>query len=328
MTVKSKVKKEMGSVLEVQSTTEKKKCFVIMPIADPKDLSYSSGHFSRVYKEIIAPACLEADFEPHLANTSSESHSIVLHILKSLVTADMVVCDLSTANPNVLYELGIRQMAKKPVALIRDEKPQHIFDINFIRYTNYDSSLRSDLVRDNIDSISKAIRETYENREDNTQAFMDQLGTQLKLEEKSVEVSSTEYLMSKLEMIDQVLRRQNSAISEIRNSGTTLYTPKTVLDTNSNYMSTQFYDFTGKNIIANSVLKPINNSDNGFYIFAGGTFHANGKFSVKLLNCKTSIFESRSFVSPNIDFKIAADTELRTMDTEQRNAYTAHLLGN
>jgi len=81
-------------------------------------------------------------------------------MLRGILNAEFVLCDLSSRNPNVLYELGIRQAFNKPAVLIKDEKTDRIFDIQGLRYTEYDSTLRVDSVTEAISQIAKSIIET------------------------------------------------------------------------------------------------------------------------------------------------------------------------
>lgn len=87
-------------------------CFVIMPISDQE--GYPTGHFKRVYQEIVRPAIELAGFTPERADDANQTHNIILSILKSVVNSDIAICDISSLNPNVMYELGVRQMARKP----------------------------------------------------------------------------------------------------------------------------------------------------------------------------------------------------------------------
>jgi hypothetical protein len=131
MTVKKEVKENPTSESKASvNSGDSKKCFVIMPISNHTD--YETGHFDRVYEEIIRPAVEQAGFEPKRADDIKQTHIIIIDILKSIVDSDMAICDLSSLNPNVMYELGIRQMTKKPVVLIKDSKTKRIFDIGIL----------------------------------------------------------------------------------------------------------------------------------------------------------------------------------------------------
>ena len=101
------------------------KCFVIMPISDAE--GYSIGHFNRVYQYLLRPAIEKAGFEAIRADEIEETNFIVLDIVQHLLSAEMCICDLSSKNPNVLYELGIRQAFNLPVCLIKDDLTSRIF---------------------------------------------------------------------------------------------------------------------------------------------------------------------------------------------------------
>ncbi|CAB5508442.1 hypothetical protein [uncultured Gammaproteobacteria bacterium] len=119
---------------------ENKDCFVIMPISDTD--GYDKGHFSRVYEDIIKPAVANTDFSVTRADEVKETNFIHLDILKQLIDAPIAICDLSSHNPNVLFELGIRQAFDKPVVLIREEGTPKIFDIGPLRYLEYSKKMK------------------------------------------------------------------------------------------------------------------------------------------------------------------------------------------
>jgi hypothetical protein len=71
----------------------------------------------------------------YVVGRSDDTLNITEAILHSLFSADVVICDLSgpNANPNVMYELGIRlATSTAPVILIRERHPENrtIFDIS------------------------------------------------------------------------------------------------------------------------------------------------------------------------------------------------------
>ena len=139
-------------------------CFVIMPISDHPD--YENGHFGHVYRDIIAPACVAAGFKPVRADENRGTNVIQHEILKQLITSPLAICDLSTRNPNVMFELGLRQAFDKPVVLIQDENTPKIFDISMFRYTSYRSRRKYDEVLIDQASIEAAIHQTIKDSKD------------------------------------------------------------------------------------------------------------------------------------------------------------------
>ena len=63
--------------------------------------------FNRVYRELLEPALRKAGCEPFRADSQISAGDIRTDMFFELVTADVVVADLSIPNPNVYYELGI-----------------------------------------------------------------------------------------------------------------------------------------------------------------------------------------------------------------------------
>lgn len=137
---------------------EQKTCFIIMPIADHP--SYENGHFNRVYEYLIKPACKNAGYKAIRADDSKASHMIMFDILKKIVQCDMAICDLSTKNANVFYELGLRQAFNKKTILITDGKEKAPFDISGFRYVQYSPALRVDQCAQDINKITEMLNET------------------------------------------------------------------------------------------------------------------------------------------------------------------------
>jgi hypothetical protein len=133
-------------------------CFVIMPIADSD--GYDKGHFTKVYEDILKPACREAGFDPVRADEVKQTNLIHLDILQKLIESPMAICDLSSRNPNVLFELGLRQAFDKPTVLVQDVGTPKIFDIAPLRYTEYRRELRYREVLEDQVAICTALRAT------------------------------------------------------------------------------------------------------------------------------------------------------------------------
>jgi hypothetical protein len=114
---------------------EKPVCFIIMPISDPE--GYEPGHFQHVFEDLFVPACEKAGYQALRADQVRETNLIHLDVLQRILDSPMVLCDLSSRNPNVLFELGLRQAFDKPVALVQEVGTPQIFDITPLRFTNY-----------------------------------------------------------------------------------------------------------------------------------------------------------------------------------------------
>ncbi len=148
---------------KTEADQKEKICFVMMPISDVA--GYDNGHFARVYQDIIGPAIEDANFKPDLVSDIRESSIIIVDILRRIIDSEMAVCDTSTRNPNVFYELGLRQAFDKPVTFIKDDRTERPFDTQIFRDVTYHSSLRYDLVLDARKRLAESINATYDNKE-------------------------------------------------------------------------------------------------------------------------------------------------------------------
>ena len=82
-------------------------CFVVMGFGKKTD--YKTGHtldLDQSYKNMIKPAVEEAGLECVRADEIVHAGVIDKPMYGQLLTADVVVADLSTANANAFYELG------------------------------------------------------------------------------------------------------------------------------------------------------------------------------------------------------------------------------
>lgn len=137
---------------------ENNECFIIMPISDPPN--YEQGHFKKIYEDIFIPACELADYKPIRADDVNASSLIHLDILKKLLESKMAICDLSSLNPNVLFELGIRQAFDKPTVLVQEKGTPSIFDIAPLKYCEYRKNHNYREVIEDQKKLAKYLKDT------------------------------------------------------------------------------------------------------------------------------------------------------------------------
>jgi tetratricopeptide (TPR) repeat protein len=118
---------------------EKKTCFVIMGFGKKTD--YQTGRvldLDASYRSLIKPAVEEAGLECIRADEIVHSGVIDVPMYQQIFTADVVVADLSTANSNAFYELGVRH-AMRPFTTIIIAEDQFVypFDVNHTAIRKY-----------------------------------------------------------------------------------------------------------------------------------------------------------------------------------------------
>ncbi len=118
----------------------KKTVFVIMPFVNSP--TREKDDLTSFYENNIKIPIERLNIEnvEFLVRRSDDTFDITKQIIKDIFNADYVICDLSgiQANPNVMYELGVRlSISNKPVIIIRESHPDNrkIFDIhNFFTF--------------------------------------------------------------------------------------------------------------------------------------------------------------------------------------------------
>jgi hypothetical protein len=139
------------------------KCFVAMPFTEHNN-QYKPGFFNEVLTTLLEPAIKLAGFQPV---TARKDGSDIIHatIVNNLLDADLVVVDLTEHNPNVLFELGMRMHADKPVALIKAKGTGRIFDVDsLLRVAEYDPRLWATTVASDIKTLSAHIKGAWDAR--------------------------------------------------------------------------------------------------------------------------------------------------------------------
>ncbi len=105
-------------------------CFVLMPFGKKLDAAGKLINFDAVYQDFIAPAIAEAGLEPIRADEEIAGGVIHKPIFERLILCEYAVADLSTANANVFYELGVRHAVKPfSTVLIFSEAERLPFDV-------------------------------------------------------------------------------------------------------------------------------------------------------------------------------------------------------
>jgi hypothetical protein len=122
--------------------TSELSCGLIMPISSLDGCH--ADHWSEV-KTIIVEAVDSIGiprFRTRLVSDADESGVIQKRIVQNLYSSDIVVCDVSGKNPNVMFELGLRLAFDKPAVIVKDDQTDYSFDTAVIEHIPYPRDLR------------------------------------------------------------------------------------------------------------------------------------------------------------------------------------------
>jgi hypothetical protein len=167
------------------------------------------------------------------ADKLAQPGKITTQIIQQLTDSDVLIGDLTDLNPNVLYELGIRQAILKPYILIANHGTKLPFDLQdsrtiFFDLTNLDSMLEAKT------ELQKHLREALNGKIDPYDANLfgptKPATTKQRTDDKSRDLRIMETLDGIIEAekttsnaVDSLSRRLSKAVNQIESLFTTRY---------------------------------------------------------------------------------------------------------
>lgn len=127
------------SKVEAKQDGKKPICGIVMPISSIDGCAET--HWEEV-KSILVDAIKSADYEANLVSNADDVGVIQKRIVQNLYDNDIVVCDVSCKNANVMFELGLRLAFDKPTIIVVDDKTGFSFDTSPIEHLVYPRDLR------------------------------------------------------------------------------------------------------------------------------------------------------------------------------------------
>jgi hypothetical protein len=136
-------------------------CFVLMPFGSKSDPTGRPNiDFNQVYEKGIQPAIVAAGMMPVRADEEKTGGIIHKPMFERLLLCEYAVADLTTANANVFYELGVRHTALPRTTQAIFAKHQPIpFDVNYLRALPYDLGENNQFGDEEAAALKKALTE-------------------------------------------------------------------------------------------------------------------------------------------------------------------------
>jgi hypothetical protein len=144
------------------------RAFIIRPFGTKNEIN-----FDQVEEELIDPALNRLDITGRTTMEIRRQGNIRLDMFQRLLTADVVIADISIQNANVYYELGVRHALRgKHTFMIRargadlktDEVP---FDLKTDRYLTYDGLNPAT----SIDDLAAGLKQTLNAKQQDSPVF-------------------------------------------------------------------------------------------------------------------------------------------------------------
>lgn len=146
-----------------------KRCFVVMGYGVRLDLSTGMKiNLDRVYQDIIKPVVTQCGYECIRGDEVLDSGLIDESMYYGILESDLVVADISTLNPNAIYELGVRHGVRRfRTVIMMESSDKFFFDLNHNRTVTYQYHRRekpfneeASRVRKTLEAVIKSIEAT------------------------------------------------------------------------------------------------------------------------------------------------------------------------
>ena len=135
------------------------KCFVIMPFGEKADVDGKILDFDKIYNYLIKKSVESLNIKCIRCDEIDEAGWIHSKMFEQIYESDIAVVDITSLNPNVFYELGVRHaLAKSVTVLIRRKGTKIPFNITGFQVIEYDPE---DIA--NVDETKKKISDFIRN---------------------------------------------------------------------------------------------------------------------------------------------------------------------
>jgi hypothetical protein len=125
--------------------------FVVMPF-DPE--------FQAVYDQLIVPALDAVGYSVKRADSDLDQQNVLKDVVRGIATADLVVAELTSRNPNVLYELGVSHALRRNTVLITQSMEDIPFDLRTYRVIRYSTQFdAAGKLREQLEAIGQKHRD-------------------------------------------------------------------------------------------------------------------------------------------------------------------------
>lgn len=207
-----KIEESAGENTPSEKSSEKRDdrpvCGLIMPIADTE--GYPPNHWKEV-KNILTSVAEEAGFRTRLVSESDDVRIIQTTIVQNVFDDDIIICDVSSKNPNVMFELGLRLAFDKAAVIVKDNVTGYSFDTSPVEHINYPKDLRYYDIEEFRTELKAKLNATYnESLKPNHSMYLSSFGKFVVKSLQTEEVSNDEYVLEALKEIRLELKNLKS----------------------------------------------------------------------------------------------------------------------
>ncbi|OAE52823.1 hypothetical protein A7J71_17775 [Achromobacter insolitus] len=150
-------------------------------------------------------------FVANMVSSADEVAVIQANIVKNLYANEVVVCDVSGRNANVMFELGMRLAFDKPTVIVKDDKTDYSFDTLPVEHIPYPRDLRYAAVQEFKAKLSEKVLATYEHhrKSGNGAGYLASFGPIKVAKMDTQEVGPMDILLTKMNELQSQISRMS-----------------------------------------------------------------------------------------------------------------------
>lgn len=208
---------ELGPADPLPEVHQGPTCGIVMPLSAIDGCS--AGHWldvQSIIKESVG-SITEPIFATRMVSDADEVGVIQKRIVQNIFLSDVVVCDVSCRNPNVMFELGMRLAFDRPAVIIKDDKTPYSFDTGVIEHLTYPRDLRYNSMLLFRKQLADKVLSTYQKdkQDPNHSTFLRNFGTFKVASLNTEEVKSDQLVITVLEQVQSQIARLNVKVDRM-----------------------------------------------------------------------------------------------------------------
>lgn len=102
-------------------------------------MEFDVPEFDRLFADVIQPTLSEVGYEVKRADTKPSLGNVIAGIVGEIHDSTLVVAEVTTQNPNVMYELGVAHTMCKPTIVLTQDVDALPFDVGAYYATRYET---------------------------------------------------------------------------------------------------------------------------------------------------------------------------------------------
>lgn len=180
---------------------------VAIPMSDSPDCT--AEHWTEVFDIIKSAFDEDERYTVKIVSKSNEMAVIQDAIVNNLYHNDVVICDVSCGNPNVMFELGMRLAFDKPTIVIKDLETPYTFDTAPIRHIEYPRGLHYQSILDFKYQLKSAVDDIISpsGKDSEKRTFLSNFGNLTAAKVQDKEIPEGQYIIKKLDSLMNKVER-------------------------------------------------------------------------------------------------------------------------